>query len=139
MNKETTEHVMYCFTKIKELRKQGSLEWENIVKGFMEYLQEREQELEKEVSTSADPHCDLLWWSPASLDGGSKGMPLMSTPKNITKNLPKIIYKWGTKHCLVTEFWCTIDGETNEAMTNKGLTKTIIWKNNEKTSSKPII
>ena len=34
-----------------------NLEWENIVKGFKEYSQEREreEELQKEVSTSADP------------------------------------------------------------------------------------
>ena len=59
MNKDTTEHVTNCFTKIKisELRKHDSLEWENIVKGFKEYSQEREreEELQKEVSTSADP------------------------------------------------------------------------------------
>ena len=31
--------------------------WENVVKGFKEYTQEREreEELQKEVSTSADP------------------------------------------------------------------------------------
>ena len=56
MTKDTTEHVTNCFTKIKiiELRKHDSLEWENIVKGFKEYTRERE-ELQKEVSTSADP------------------------------------------------------------------------------------
>ena len=37
---------------IKELRKHESLEWENIVEGFMEYSQKREREEEqKEVST----------------------------------------------------------------------------------------
>ena len=48
VNKDTTEHVTYCLTKIKikELRKHDSVEWENIVKGFMECSQEREREEE---------------------------------------------------------------------------------------------
>ena len=56
VNKDTTEHVTNCFAKMtNELRKHDSLEWKNIVKGFMEYSQEREEKLQKEVSTSADP------------------------------------------------------------------------------------
>ena len=44
-NKDTTEHIVHCYTNVKiaALKSEDSPEWAEIVKGFMEYKKEKDK------------------------------------------------------------------------------------------------